>query len=48
MLKTDYAKVSEVYDKNKGRLDFPKDRLESTCRRKCWTSPKAKIWKRSS
>ncbi|MBR3543194.1 MAG: methyltransferase domain-containing protein [Treponema sp.] len=25
MLKTDYAKVSEVYDKNKGRLDFPKD-----------------------
>ncbi len=25
MLKTDYAKVSKVYDKNKGRLDFPKD-----------------------
>ncbi len=25
MLKTDYAKVSKVYDKNKGRLSFPKD-----------------------
>ena len=25
MLKTDYAKVSKVYDKNKGRVDFPKD-----------------------
>lgn len=25
MLKTDYAKVSKVYDKNKGRIDFPRD-----------------------
>ena len=25
MLKTNYAKVSKVYDKNKGRTEFPKD-----------------------